>query len=403
MDRYVVISSDCHAGPPSSRYREYLDPRHRRLYDEHLVQEAELRAPFEQSQKDFREEWEQETDGGGQRAAWDPAVRDRALDDDGICAEVLFPDADVLGLGGTALAPFGSGLASSGASDPELVLAGARAHNRWLADLSSTSPERRLGIGVVPLLQDPEAAAGEVRRCWGSGVRGGILIPSVWRPFPAYHDPRYEPVWATCAELGMTVHVHSGGRTDDVGPGPGMVGILTSEAWFWAARPLWVLIWGGVFERHPGLKFAVTEDGAWWIPDLLTRMDEKYLGGHNTRKFGNAYRETLRMKPSEYFERNCFVGASTPSAVEIDRRHDIGINNLMWGNDFPHPEGTWPHTREWLAIRFHEVPEEESRRILGLNALRAYPFDIERLRPLAERIGPSVEEIHRDPLPAEPV
>jgi predicted TIM-barrel fold metal-dependent hydrolase len=403
MSNYLVISSDCHAGAPATTYREHLDPAYRDAYDNFLIQTQQLLAAFAgDAQKDFREQWEQETGDGGLRAAWDPDVRDKELDNEGVAAEVIFPDADVLGIGAVASSPFGSGLGSSGTSDPGLVMAGARAHNRWLAEVCSVSPERRAGIAVVPILDDPEAAVNEIQWAANAGLRGGIMIPSVWRPYPAYHDLRYEPVWAACAELGMTVHVHSGGRTDDIGPGPGMLPIFTSEAWFWAARPLWVMLWGGVFERHPTLKLAVTEDGAWWVPDLISRMDEKFLGGHNTRKFGDAFREVLKMKPSEYFARNCFIGASTPSAAEIARRHEIGLGSLMWGNDFPHPEGTWPHTRDWLAIRFHDVPEDETRQILGLNALRAYPFDAVKLAPIVERIGPTPTELHENPVPPPP-
>ena len=106
------------------------------------------------------------------------------------------------------------------------------------------------------------------------------------------------------------------------------------------------MLLGGVFERFPTLRLAITEDGAWWVPDVIERADDKFMGtNHNVLKMGeNAFRDVLTMKPSEYFERNCWVGASTPTPSEVARRERIGLNSLMWGNDFPHPEGTWPHT-----------------------------------------------------------
>jgi hypothetical protein len=75
----------------------------------------------------------------------------------------------------------------------------------------------------------------------------------------------------------------------------------------------------------------------------------------------------------------------------------------MWGNDFPHPEGTWPHTREWIRIRYHDLPEEEARKMLGLNALECYRcFDPLKLQEVADRVGMTADEIHRQPPPPNP-
>jgi hypothetical protein len=103
------------------------------------------------------------------------------------------------------------------------------------------------------------------------------------------------------------------------------------------------------------------------------------------------------MRPSEYLDRNCFLAASTPGADEITRRYDIGIGNLLWGNDLPHPEGTYPHTRAWINLRFHDVPEPEARAILGGNAIDAYGLDEGALREIADRIGMSPDEVHATP------
>ena len=270
--------------------------------------------------------------------------RDAELDKEGVAAEVIFPDADVLG--GAASAPFHAGLGSAGDLDGELVMAGAVAHNRWLEELCSSSPERRCGVATVPILHDVAAAVAEIERLAAAGFRA-IMIPTLWVDKPSYNDLRYEPVWSACEDNGMVVHVHSGGASRDIAvEAPGLIAIYATEAWWWAARPLWVLLWGGVFDRHPELRFAITEDGAWWMPGIVQRMDEKWVGVHNTEKLGNAFRQTISRKPSEFFGTNIFVGASTPSREEIEQRHEIGVDAFMWGNDFPHPEGTWPHTRQ---------------------------------------------------------
>ena len=398
MGRYLVISSDGHAGPPAAHYREYLEARYRPAFDEH---QAEVKTLLELSRamrdnEEFVEKWEKMTGGdGGLRAAFDSDHRDEVLDGQGVAAEVLFPDADVLGTGRVSASPFGSGLNGGAGAEPELALAGARAHNRWLADFCAQSPDRRIGVAIVPILFDIDAAVAEIRAARTLGLRG-ILIPTRWFDQPAYHDPVYDPIWTTCEELGMVLHTHSGAGPADYGLGPGMMAIYASEAYWWAARPLWVLIWAGVFERFAGLRYVVAENGAWWAPDILAKMDEKYVGGHNTAKMGNAFRETLRMKPTEYFDRNCFLAASTPGIEDMARRHLVGVSNLLWGNDLPHPEGTFPHTRYWIRERFHDVPEDEARRMLGENAAALYDVDTAALTSRVERIGPTIEEVQGD-------
>lgn len=389
MPKYLVISSDGHAGPPADVYRDYLDPEFRAAFDEH---QAAVEAG-RMVNTAFVEEWDEETGDYDMKAGYDPQVRDAILDQEGVAAEVLFPDADVLGTGRLASSPFGSGLGSGNGVDPANVKAGARAHNRWMADFCATNPHRRIGVAVVPITAGVDDAVGQVHAAAAAGLRG-IMIPTRWFDAPAYLDAGYEPVWAACAEAGLVVHSHSGAGPADYEMGPGFLSIYAAEAWWWAARPFWVLILSGVFERHPGLRYSIAENGAWWVPDLVQRMDEKWDGAHNTRKFGDAFKLDLSMRPSGYVNRNCFFAASTPGVDEIERRHAIGVGNLLWGNDLPHPEGTYPHTRKWITERFRHVPEDETARILGLNAAELYGVDVAALADLVERIGPERADVH---------
>jgi len=125
-------------------------------------------------------------------------------------------------------------------------------------------------------------------------------------------------------------------------------------------------------------------------------MDEKFVGGHNTEKMGKVFHEHISMKPSEYFDRNCFLAASTPGVEDIARREQVGIGNWLWGNDLPHPEGTFPYTRYWTRQRFADVPEAETRRMLGRNAAELYRVDTAALAPVVERIGPTFDDIYGD-------
>jgi predicted TIM-barrel fold metal-dependent hydrolase len=389
----MVISSDCHAGLPSEQYREWLDPEYRNAFGQYLRARAAVEADLAEKglrNEEFAEEWESEN-AEGLHGGWDATRRDRELDADGVVGEVIFPDADAVS--GGASAPFGAGLAATAEVPTELLMAGARAHNRWLAELCSTNPARRAGVAIVPIF-DVDAAVGEITRARESGLRGGILIPSMWQPHEPYHDAKYDRVWAACADLQMPVHVHSG-AADRASYGE-HVGIYVAEVRWWSIRPLWFLLWAGVFERFPTLRFVTTECGAFWAPDLLWTSDLVYDREHAAKKLGKQLTSHLSMRPSEYFDRNCFIGASNTRRRELARRYEIGVGNLMWGNDFPHPEGTWPHTKEWLRAAFNDIPVDETQQMLGGNAAECYHFDTAALRPLADRFGPTPEELGQD-------
>jgi predicted TIM-barrel fold metal-dependent hydrolase len=390
MSRYLVISSDCHAGLPNEQYREWLDPEYREPFDRSLEARVAMEAELAERglrNTEFAEEWEEEN-AEGLRGGWDATRRDLELDADGVVGEVIFPDADAVA--GGASAPFGAGLAATAEVPVELLMAGARAHNRWLAELCATSPERRAGVALVPIF-DVDAAVAEIARARESGLRGGILIPSMWQPYEPYHDRKYDPVWAACSDLEMPVHVHSG-AADRASYGE-HVGIYVAEVRWWSTRPLWFLLWSGVFERFPTLTFVTTECGAFWAPDLLWSSDIVYDREHAAKKLGAQLTSHMSMRPSEYFDRNCFIGASNTRRRELARRYEIGVPNIMWGNDFPHPEGTWPHTKEWLRNAFHDIPVDETQQMLGGNTAACYHFDVGALRPLADRIGPTPEDL----------
>lgn len=392
-DRYLIISADCHAGLPSERYRPYLDEKYLPAFDDFLGERSAAIQEMERlglHNKKYAEQWFEEH-GEGLEGGWNVEQRDKELDADGVAGEVLFPDSDAV-LGGTS-APFGAGLGLSGAIDPELAMAGARAHNRWLAELCSVSPERRAGIALVPIHGDVDASVAEIRRAKESGL-AGIMIPAMWVDHAPYHDTRYDPIWATCEELEMPVHTHSGSAPkEEYGEHNGM---YVTEVWFWAARPLWFLMWSGVFERFGGLRFVVTESGAWWVGNLLWFWDNYFARTSGGAQKMAGVGKGMTMLPSEYFDRNCAIGASTTKRRELALRYEIGVENIMWGNDFPHPEGTWPDTRNWLRTNFGDVPIDESRQMLGLNAAATYGFDPVTLQPLANRIGPTPVDLGQD-------
>ncbi len=406
MDRYLVISSDSHAGLPPERYRDYLDRRYHEAFDaalplqNRMIKEAERRFLVGEINAEWRLGRERALSG-----AWDHSERIRVLDGDGIAGEVIFPD----GITEMNTPPFGAGLSLPTENVvPELQWAGARAHNRWLAELVAMAPDRRVGVALVPALWDVDEAVREVRWIREHGLKG-ILLPCTWGKLPAYHHPKYDPLWAVCQETDVVIHFHSGPAPNEDYFGtalpqagapelPGAVGIFVSEVVFWCVRPLTFLIWGGIFERFPRLKVAITEGTSVWAPEYLTLLDQRYSETHYSAKLGD-YRSHLSMKPSDYFRRNVRLGASCMPRREAELRYQIGLGNLMWGSDYPHPEGSWPYTREQLVETFGGLPETEIAAMLGGNAAEFYGFDQARLAPLVARIGPTKREFDATAVP----
>jgi predicted TIM-barrel fold metal-dependent hydrolase len=154
-------------------------------------------------------------------------------------------------------------------------------------------------------------------------------------------------------------------------------------------RGVWVLILGGTFDRHPGLKLVMTEQWVDWAVPVMEDMDGLYQG-----PAGAMLRATLPETPSAYFRRNVFLGASFMSNWEakfaVD--HDL-CDNVMWGDDYPHAEGTWPHTRQAMRHTFSDLASTDTTKLIGDTALDVYGLDRGALRVVADRIGPSVAEI----------
>ena len=391
-DRYLIISADAHAGLPCESYRPYLDRAYHDAFDGYLAEREANRDELLKTNYEYIMGWETENQEG-LRGAYDAQQRDKELDADGVAAEVMFADADAIT--GMASPPFGAGLAAGEIQDPDLAFAGARAHNRFLAELCAHNPERRGGIGLVPITHDVPRAVAEIE--WLAlqpGIRG-IMIPTMWHDRLPYNSRVYDPVWAACQAARLPVHTHSGEAPQaEYGDN---IGIYLAEVVWWAARPMWHLLFSGVFERFPELRYVVTEAAAYWAADMMWKWDQYMGGGHTTKKLAAMLKGKISRLPSDYFGDNLFIGASTMSKEEIRRRHVIGCDVMMWGTDYPHPEGTWPNTVARLRSDFVDVPVEDTRKLLGETAARCYGFDCDALRPISERIGPTPDDLGQDP------
>src|SRR4051794_12663617 len=150
-DPYVIVSSDTHAGLQVEEYRDYLDPQYRPQFDEWVAERHNHRRLVEEMNGEYVARWEGENEEG-LRGAYDPAVRDKVMDTDGVAGEIIFADGD--SVTGQESPPFGAGLSAGQITDPNLAFAGARAHNRWLVEFCATDPVRRSGVALVPAIHD---------------------------------------------------------------------------------------------------------------------------------------------------------------------------------------------------------------------------------------------------------
>ena len=385
-ERYTVISADGHAGADLLDYKAYLPSRWHEEFD---AWAAEYENPFADllAPTAYRN--------------WESERRLAELDSDGIAAEVLFPNTvppffQQSNL--TALPPT--------AEEYERRWAGAQAHNRWLVDFCSAAPDRRAGV-VQIFVNDVDDACKEVRTIREQmRVCGGVLLPAV-PPNSQLHelwDPYYEPLWGLCEELDLPLNVHSGSGLPEFGELDAARAIMLVELPWFAHRPLWHLMFGGVLDRHPRLRVALTEQGIAWLPRGLDTLEWFFArmtrGGSAEASFFGAAVGSLQLTPREYFARNVWAGASFLRPSEAPLVPDIGVDRIMWGADYPHSEGSYPHTSEALRVAFSSFDPVDVRAMVETNAARFYGFDLDRLRPIGDRIGPSVEDVRRS-LPAE--
>lgn len=295
---------------------------------------------------------------------WDPIehLRDNATD--GIVASLLYPTEGLI----------------SYAREEDLELMGAicSAYNDWIADFVSATPTRLKAAAMI-LPDDVDGAVAELKRARDIGLSGGLL-PVSPSPLKNYDDPSLEPLWAAAEDLEMPLGLHIGairvgsGGLDSEDIGAIRPSLMCTDDYF-VKRSIADIIFAGVLDRHPRLRVGTVEHELGWIPHFLTRMDYTY-----TQRCGNA--KFLRFKdgalPSDLFRRQVFCSFQD-DALGIQERHVIGVDGIMFGSDYPHPESTYPRTRSIMEERLKDVDEVEREKITFSNAARLYGFDTERL------------------------
>ena len=404
MKNLIIVSADSHATIPVEQWPDYLEAR----FHEHLprlYEESELytKSTWALSAMTMtRPEILEDHATGGSRGVNDLEVRLAQMDREGIAAEIVYHgDLRANDLGHNV---------SNGVWPFEVWDAGARGYNRWVHDAFGAVPERLLLTAAIGSCTDMDATLAELRWIARNGFLG-TFVPGFMRhrDMPPLFDSYWEPFFAACEADGLALVVHAGfgfeqgvlydgmARVDQKiaesgGSDMDRVMLLARDVFtadFFASvkgrRPMWQLMFGGVFDRHPNLRLVMSEVRVDWLPAVLAHLDALY----------DRHRDQLpaERRPSEYWRSNCLAGASFMHKAEVEMRHEIGVEQILFGRDYPHPEGTWPNTPDWMRDAFAGVPEDELRLMLGENAIRFFGLDRAPLEAITERIGPSVAEL----------
>jgi len=280
---------------------------------------------------------------------------------DGIVGEVMYPSLSMF---------------TFAVDDNAIRAAAFERHNDWIFDYCSTDTDRLIGIGCLPI-PDVDACVKEVRRSGGKGVRG-FAIPSHAPIDQPYSDEIYDPLWAELQEMGLPVTMHIfTGTTFDCGlpphwgsPGGTIKGYTMAHAT--AVNTMIDVICGGVVERFPRLKLVLAEFETGWVAHIKQRLD------HAIYRTPHLAVDYLTMKPSEYFDRNFWVTFEDDEAG-ILTRHLIGIDNLLWGNDYPHHDSIWPNSIPILDRLLDGVPTDEREKMVWSNVVDLYGIDTTKL------------------------
>ncbi len=379
--RRRVVDADAHIDPPYEMWSEYLPAGLRELAPR--VEEGDecdfvvfegRRRPIRmisnqagRTGKDFKMIGKR----AQMRAVWLPNQRLADMDQDGIQSAVLF--------GGGPL----------GTTNSELYIASFETYNRWVWDFCAAERRRLVPVAYLPM-RDVDETIGFLRQAAKLGFRsanipafpqgaGGFTTSAVVRAIEQgkgaaltgdptggrqYSDPEFDRVWAEFGDLDMTITIHLGGRVPRFGEKDHFLADMVMSK-LAMAEPIGILIFSGVFQRFPKLRFVTVESGVGWFSFVAEYMDRTW------EKQRYWTESKLTEKPSFYMDRNVY-GSFINDRLGIMNRYAPGGRNIMWSSDYPHSETTFPQSHAVIARDFAGVPEEDVREIICERAKRVY-------------------------------
>lgn len=288
-----------------------------------------------------------------------PEEHVKDMDIDGIDVSIIYPTVSI----GLYAVP-----------DSELVTSSCKTYNDWIGEFCNAVPSRLKGICAL-VIDDVEASVRELERCSKMGLVGA-LIPVYHSDGRSYDRPEYEPLWAAAQNLGMPLSMHIGtvrvSNSQDHSSYDDLSATYIANRDHWVRMSLGHMIFSGVFERYPRLQVGSVEHELAWVPHFLGRIDNVYT--QREREHLRGYRFKDDAVPSDFFHNNVFLGFLEDS-FGIEIRNRIGVDQLQWGADYPHPESTFPRSRQILEEMLADCTDEEKAKIAGGNTARVYDLN----------------------------
>ncbi len=365
--KYFMVSADCHANEPADWLATRIEPEYRERIPRIEVDKDGVAWMITEGWRPQKlrtsqaANYMQEEDVARSKAGFDPAERLRDDDRDGVDVEIVFPN---------------KGLMVWGTPDPVFSTAMCRAWNRWASEAYEGYAPRILPMAAIAPA-DKEGTLAEIAWAAAAGFKG-LTLPC--KPYwgahdadqPNYNLPEFDWLWSAICDAGLPVTFHvSTGRDPRAARGNGGAVVnYVAHSLSPTMEPLANLCASGVLERFPDLRFATIEAGIGWVPWALDAMDEAYRK-HHMWAFPK-----LSMLPSEHYRRAGF------SSFQEDRAglalvEDFGLqDNFLWANDYPHHEGSWPHSPEAIERQMGHLTDDTRAKVLGLNAARLFNLDV---------------------------
>jgi predicted TIM-barrel fold metal-dependent hydrolase len=349
-DSHVLIRDEAVLGQLASKYHE--DYKAARLA---FMKKMAARMKKKPGATNMMPSQDQPWTAAGRPGEFDSAARLEDMDVDGVDAEVLYTDVMV----GEAYYDLA----------PETRRACFEAYNNATLEFASADPKRLLPVYIAPLA-DVDESVQEVTRLAERGAKA-ILLPlyPADMGLPHYSDKSYDSLWSCFQEIGVPISQHVSANQHlldimgyDATPAKG---IFQSLPPIFMAEVMAGWIVPGTLARFPDLRIVLVESGLGWIPYFLERLDTM------KRSHGWDHYKMLPELPSSYFRRQMFC-TFEEDTFGVSQRHKIGIDNLMWATDYPHPDSTWPNSQKVIETHFSDVPIEEARQMIGGNAARLY-------------------------------